>query len=280
MQDNNKRLKDCFESTEKVSIKNSSYFNSYEFMFEKYRDKPIIFCEVGVFNGGSLQMWRDYFGPKARIVGIDLNPIALELEKDGFEIYIGDQESKAFWSKLKEEIGFVDVILDDGGHKNGQQISTLFYGVDLIRDGGILVIEDTHTSYFRRFGNPSPYSFINFSKKIIDDINSRFQFVKSSDSKFMKCVWSVIHFESVVAFYIDRSKCFVGEPVTNGGKNIGAVDFRNYQSASSRLFLIEEKINGLVAHSLLKKIISKIFDINIYMYEFISNLKLAKFYRK
>jgi hypothetical protein len=82
--------------------------------------------EIGVFNGGSLHMWKEYFGDAARIIGVDLNPIALELEKDGFEIYIGNQESADFWLDLKSKVGDVDIILDDGGHKNGQQIATLF----------------------------------------------------------------------------------------------------------------------------------------------------------
>jgi hypothetical protein len=54
----------------------------------------------------------------------------------------------------------MDIISDDGGHKNGQQIATLYNGVELIKDGGKIVVEDTHTSYFRRFGNPSPFHLL------------------------------------------------------------------------------------------------------------------------
>ena len=43
-----------------------------------------------------------------------------------------------------------------------------------IKDGGIILIEDTHTSYSKRFGNPSKYSFINYSKYLVDVVNSRF----------------------------------------------------------------------------------------------------------
>ena len=55
-------------------------------IFSKYRNKEITFIEIGVLNGGSLFMWRDYFGPHARIIGIDLNP-EIKVGKDGFEIY-------------------------------------------------------------------------------------------------------------------------------------------------------------------------------------------------
>ena len=136
-------------------------------------------------------MWREYFGEKARIIGVDLNPIALELKKDGFEIYIGNQESSEFWIDLKSKAGGMDIILDDGGKEYGQQIATLYSGVELIKDGGKIVVEDTHTSYFSRLGNPSPFSFINYSKNIVDLINSRFQHVKSKKSKFYPLVWSI-----------------------------------------------------------------------------------------
>ena len=129
---NNEKLADIFFSTPKLSIKNDTYFDAYEFIFNSYIGKPITFMEIGVFNGGSLHMWREYFGEQARIIGVDFNPIARELEKDGFEIYIGNQESSEFWLELKNKVGYVDIILDDGGHKNGQQIATLYNGVELI----------------------------------------------------------------------------------------------------------------------------------------------------
>ena len=101
---NNEKLADIFFSTPKLSIKNDTYFDAYEFIFNSYIGKPITFIEVGVFNGGSLHMWREYFGEQARIIGVDFNPIARELEKDGFEIYIGDQSDVNFWKNFKKFI--------------------------------------------------------------------------------------------------------------------------------------------------------------------------------
>lgn len=63
------------------SGKHSTYFRSYDHFFGKYRNKDITFVEVGVLSGGSLFMWRDYFGSKARIIGIDLNPNAKKWKK-------------------------------------------------------------------------------------------------------------------------------------------------------------------------------------------------------
>ena len=68
------------------STKYKNYFNIYSHIFKKYINKKIIFVEIGVLNGGSLFMWKKYFGNKAEIIGIDLNPNAKKLEKYGFKI--------------------------------------------------------------------------------------------------------------------------------------------------------------------------------------------------
>ena len=61
------------------SVKHSTYFETYDALLAHYRGKAITFAEIGIFDGGSLFMWRDYFGPNARIIGIDLNPEAKKM---------------------------------------------------------------------------------------------------------------------------------------------------------------------------------------------------------
>ena len=163
-----------FKKSKKFSIKWSSYFQVYEKIFSKYKNKKIKFVEIGVANGGSLFMWQKFFGKKAKIIGIDLNPNAKKLEKYGFKIYIGSQSDKNFWENFYKKEGKIDLILDDGGHKNLQQISTVHYSLPHIKDGGKIVIEDTSLSYVKKeFYNPSKYSFINYAKNIIDIIHRR-----------------------------------------------------------------------------------------------------------
>jgi hypothetical protein len=106
------------------SIKHSTYFDVYDHLLSGYRGKEIIFVEIGVLGGGSLFMWRHFFGPEVRIIGVDLNPNAKKWEKDGFEIFIGSQSDENFWRDFVKKIGPVDVILDDGGHTYLQQITT------------------------------------------------------------------------------------------------------------------------------------------------------------
>ena len=62
------------------SIKHNTYFKVYDELFLKFRNKKIVFVEIGVLGGGSLFMWRNFFGNKARIIGVDMNPGAIRLQ--------------------------------------------------------------------------------------------------------------------------------------------------------------------------------------------------------
>ncbi len=217
------------------SIKYTTYFPVYDRLFARFVGKGITFVEIGVLNGGSLFMWRDYLGADARIIGIDMNPQARKWEEHGFEIFIGDQSSPAFWSETLAKIGEIDVLLDDGGHTYYQQIATVECVVPSIRDGGLLVVEDTHTSYLSSFGGPSRRSFISYCKNIVDGVNFRFNRF-SRKRKFEKAIYSVQFFESIVAFAIDRRLCAIKSRSTNnGGATINAEDFRYSEFGSSRL---------------------------------------------
>jgi hypothetical protein len=175
-------------------------------------------------------MWRKFFGPEARIIGVDLNPGAKKWEAEGFEIHIGSQSDEGFWKKFFETVGDVDLVLDDGGHTNEQQIVTAHMCIPHIRDKGLLLVEDVHASYMKSFANPSPYSFINYTKSLMDSINSRFPEVKVSRHPFGKLVYAISVYESIVGFHVDRSKCFVSTETSNNGIPMAAQDFRNTRS--------------------------------------------------
>ena len=127
---------ESYSKSDLKSIKIESYFSVYDEIFKKYIGKKIVFVEIGILHGGSLEMWRDYFGNQARIIGIDINPEAKKLENRGFEIYIGSQSSKDFWDNFFKEVGPVDIVLDDGGHQYKQQIITAHESIKNINDGG------------------------------------------------------------------------------------------------------------------------------------------------
>jgi hypothetical protein len=232
----------AYKKSPYLSFKHSAYFQVYEELLSKYRGKNITFVEVGVLNGGSLFMWRDYLGPQARIIGLDFNPLAKRWEKDGFEIHIGSQSNPDFWTNFYKSVGMIDVLLDDGGHTNEQQIVTTYHSIPFIKDDGILIVEDVHTSYLKDFGNPSRYSFINYAKLFVDDVNARFPGADIKKSIFKEAVYSVSFYDSIVSFSIDRKKCFISSWTSNNGESLEAEDYRHHDSLARRIneFLIKK----------------------------------------
>ena len=231
---NNLEIYKSYLKSPYLSLKHSAYFQVYEELLSPYRNKKITFVEVGVLNGGSLFMWRDFFGPEVRIIGIDFNPLAKRWEKDGFEIHIGSQSDPKFWANFYNKVGMVDILLDDGGHTNEQQIVTTHQSIPFIRDGGLLIVEDVHASYFKDFGNPSKYSFINYAKLFIDGINARFTGVEVVKDMFRDAVYSAHFYDSIVAFRVDRPKCFVSSWTSNEGQTFEAEDYRHHDTMARK----------------------------------------------
>jgi Methyltransferase domain len=220
------RLFEIYSRTRYLSIKYDSYFQVYEQVLGQYVGKEITFVEVGIYNGGSLFMWREYFGPRARIIGIDLNPAARQWESHGFEIFIGSQSDPDFWRDFYAKVGPVDVLLDDGGHTNRQQIITVHESLPHIKDGGVILVEDVHASYMPAFGNPSRYSFINFAKHLVDSVNSRASGVGKVRNDYGQRVYAVSFYESIVVLLVDSTRCFPGKFTSNGGISADSEDFR------------------------------------------------------
>jgi GT2 family glycosyltransferase/glycosyltransferase involved in cell wall biosynthesis len=152
------------------------YFEIYEHHFQRYRGKPVNILEIGVFHGGSLQLWRDYFGPQARIYGVDIDPRCKQFEEANTHILIGDQSDRTFLRQLKQEIPRPDILIDDGGHMMHQQIATFEELYPFIADDGIYLCEDLHTSYWPEWGGGlrRPGTFIEYAKQLVDSLNAYF----------------------------------------------------------------------------------------------------------
>mgnify|MGYP002026808503 CR=1 FL=1 len=230
-----------FLKSKYLSLKYKNYFYVYDKLLEKYKNKNITFVEIGIFSGGSLFMWKNFFGKKAKIIGIDLNPASKKFEKYGFKIVIGDQSKATFWKKFFSKYGKVDIVLDDGGHTNYQQIITTNCCVPNIKDGGMLITEDVHTSYIKdKWYNPSKYSYINYCKKLIDDINSRYPGLKCHDYSLNKHIYSIQNFESIVAFNINRKLCKINSEIRNSKKSTDPKEFRSKLDSESFLYKIKK----------------------------------------
>jgi hypothetical protein len=246
-------IRDAFDTAPYETRKHSSYFDTYEELLGRYQGLPLTFVEVGVLNGGSLFMWRSYFGPEARIIGVDFNPGAKQWEREGFEIHIGNQSDPDFWADFFRKVGKIDVLLDDGGHTFPQQIVTCDSALPWVKDGGLLIIEDTHTSYMASFGAPSGHSFISYAKNLVDGINHRSGVLRSRT--FEREVASIAFYESIVALRIDRTVSREkSSPVINRGKSFEAADYRH---ADSKLGWAVSRLTRQYAHIAKAPVIGK-----------------------
>lgn len=168
-------LKTIFEqNTGNLIHKWMHYFDIYERYFSKYVNRDVIILEIGVFQGGSLKMWKEYFGSRCRVYGIDINPLCKQFEEDGIEIFIGSQSDREFLRSVKQLIPKVDILIDDGGHTMEQQVVSFEELFEHIKDDGIYLCEDMHTSYWPVYGGgyQRKGSFVEFTKQLVDQLNA------------------------------------------------------------------------------------------------------------
>lgn len=120
--------------TDKASRHN--YCNFYDEHLSPYRDKTFKILEIGVKNGASLRMWRDYFH-NSDIYGIDINPGSM-FEDERIHTFIQDQGDEEGLKKFVEEHGPFDIIIDDGSHNTDH----LDLSYQLFKDYPIFIWED------------------------------------------------------------------------------------------------------------------------------------------
>ena len=118
------------------------YFPIYERYFSQFRGKEVHILEIGIYSGGSLEMWREYFGPRCSVYGVDIEPNCKTYENSSVRVFIGDQSDRTFWKDFKKQVPILDIVIDDGGHEPEQQIATLEELLPHLRPGGIYLCED------------------------------------------------------------------------------------------------------------------------------------------
>ncbi len=189
------------QNDKRLIMKWPHYFEAYERHFGRYRNEEIVILEIGVAHGGSLQMWRSYFGPKAKIYGVDIDPRCKELEEDNIEIFIGSQSDRKFLRELKSKLPKVDILIDDGGHSMQQQIVTFEELFDIVKTDGVYLCEDLHTSYWLTYGGGYKRrgTYIEYSKKFVDWLNAWHSEQKNLFvNEFTRTVNSIHYYDSMI----------------------------------------------------------------------------------
>lgn len=200
----------------KVIYKWTHYFPIYEKHFAPWRNKTVTLIEIGVFHGGSLQMWQRYFGPMATIVGIDINPECLRHQDEGIHVRIGDQSDTGFLQSVLDEFGVPDIVIDDGSHRMEHIRESFLFLYPKISKNGVYLVEDLHTAYWEEYsgGMERPDTFINLSKRFIDNLNADHSRGRRAPDFITRNTFGISFYDSVVVF--DRGTIPLKAPVASG----------------------------------------------------------------
>ena len=155
-------------------LKWEHYLEIYHRHFAVFRGRAPVVLEIGVLNGGSLQMWRRYFGPQSLIVGVDVNPRCLQFQSEGIAVMIGDQSDRRFLAEIRAKLPRIDIIIDDGGHTMTGQIATFEELYPHLRQDGVYLCEDLHSSLFPEYGGGYGRrdTFLEYSKALVDRLHA------------------------------------------------------------------------------------------------------------
>ena len=150
----------------KISDRTHNYWKAYETLFQHRRNNPLTFVEIGVYEGASLEVWKEYF-PNGRVIGIDCNEEYINnLRTRGFEVYIADQKDLNRMLEVTVKIGSIDIICDDAGHTSQPQQKCFEVLWPLINPGGFYSIEDLWNSYKQK--RIKGGSTVEYMKAVID----------------------------------------------------------------------------------------------------------------
>ena len=137
----------------KISDNWSLYLNEWDRLFAPYRGQQIRLLEIGIQNGGSLEIWGKYFSKAEKIVGCDIDQKCDQLRYDDarIKVIVSDANSDDCESKILQQAPSFDVIIDDGSHKSSDIVRWFPRYFPSLDDGGIYAVEDLHASYWENY---------------------------------------------------------------------------------------------------------------------------------
>jgi glycosyltransferase involved in cell wall biosynthesis len=159
----------------KLTDKWVSYLREYHRLFSPYRHLPVCLLEIGVQNGGSLEVWGSYFPNAKLILGCDINPACAKLTyaHNQVVVLVGDINTDQTEAEICRYSSTFDLIIDDGSHTSSDIIKSFARYFPRLRQGGLYVVEDLHCSYWQSYegGINYPFTSMAFLKTLADIIN-------------------------------------------------------------------------------------------------------------
>lgn len=240
-----------FDHNGRRTLKWDHYLEIYDRHLSRFRGKEVHLLEFGIYEGGSLQLWKNYFGPRCRVYGVDINPYCKKYEEEQIQIFIGDQGDRSFLRSLRKKIPKVDILIDDGGHRMEQQIATFEEMIEYISCPGVYICEDTHTSYMTSYGGGenSKNTYTGYTKQFIDLINSWHLSREGAMEELFKSQIGSLHFYDSVTVIekMKRTKPFQVEA------GMADPEFQSYPEPPGRWIQCKIWLRNLLVRMKLKK---------------------------
>ncbi len=120
------------------------YFEIFQRHFHGFVDQPVTVLEIGVYSGGSLGLWKSYFGDQCTVYGVDIEKDCEIYNDAGVKIFIGDQGDRHFWKSFKAQTPKLDIVIDDGSHRPEHQQLSFHELLPHLNPGGVYLCEDLH----------------------------------------------------------------------------------------------------------------------------------------
>jgi WsaF, C-terminal domain/WsaF, N-terminal domain len=160
----------------RISDKWEHYLPIYETALSRFieRDHPIRMLEIGVQNGGSIQIWSKYLPPGSIIVGIDIDRACADFPAEpNVSILIGDASDPVVLDRMLGDARF-DVIIDDGSHRSDHIVSSFEACFSRLDPNGLYIVEDLHCSYYASHGGGFrlPGAAMEWFKGLADALNT------------------------------------------------------------------------------------------------------------
>lgn len=191
--------------TGKVSDKWSSYLDYYDRSLSDLRNMPIRMLEIGVQNGGSLEIWGKFFKEAEMLVGCDIDSTCnlLNYDDERISLVIGDICKSETIAEIFSKSDSFDLIIDDGSHTSSDIITTFLQLFPKVSDGGQYIIEDLHCSYWEKYegGLYDPRSSISFLKKLIDLINVEHWGIEKTVEQFISIFKNHTNIDNIQSLY-------------------------------------------------------------------------------
>jgi hypothetical protein len=158
-----------------------SYLDVYAEVFGRMSPQPRRLLEIGVLEGASLRMWREYF-PMTDIWGLDINPAARQHEGHQIRIVTGSQADPAALRQVAhgEEL---DIVIDDGSHVVDHMVASLQMLWPRLAPGGYYVIEDTGCTHRDIFDGALGWPGMRFNPPDTNYANDRGKFMRAIEAK-------------------------------------------------------------------------------------------------